>query len=58
MFGYLAGDRQPGVGLERPDGRPGPGAEDTVSRSGVVSQPVERSLKIDDTVSGALRLGV
>ena len=57
-LGYLAGDWQPGVGLERPDGGPGPCAEDAVDRSGVVAQPAQRMLKIGDAVSGALRPGL
>ena len=39
-FGDLAGDRQPGVGLKRPDGGSGPGAGDAVHWSGVVAQPM------------------
>ena len=57
-FGYPAVDRQPGVGLERPDGGPGPGAGDAVHRSGVVAQPAQGALKIGDAVSGAVRPGV
>ena len=55
-FGYLAGDRQPGVGLERPDRSPGPGAEDAVSRPWVVPQPAQCELQIGDSGAGVVRI--
>ena len=56
-FGYPTGDRQPGVGLERPDGGPGPGAEDAVHRSGVVAQPVKAALQSRDSDADVDRIG-